>query len=246
MTQPDANQTFLAEARDLLEQLEGALLDLETRPDDQTLINTTFRALHTLKGSGGMFGPPDMAAFAHHLEDAFETVRQGSVALTPEFVGVLLRAAEQLRRLLFEPAGDHGAESGRMVAALEALTGKTGSGPATPAAQARTPASAPDKTRSFAIDLRLPPNALLCGTNPLALLDELRGLGTVALIPQPNSVPPLADLRPTDLSLTWHIELITPAGRDAIEDVFIFVDDPGAVTITESRTEPDIPTTATP
>jgi len=63
----DAAETFRQEAVDLLAQLEGALLDLEAAPEDRSLIDQAFRALHTLKGSGAMFGWDALAAFTHHL-----------------------------------------------------------------------------------------------------------------------------------------------------------------------------------
>lgn len=233
MTQPDANQTFLAEARDLLEELESSLLDLEARPDDAALINTTFRALHTLKGSGGMFGPPEMAALAHQLEDAFEMVRQGTVPLTPTLTGLLLESSDQLRRLLFEPAPGQGAESDRLVAALRALTDRQAGAQARPVAQVRPTTAQPGIARRFDITLRLPGQALLHGTNPLALLDELRDLGQAHVTPLTEAVSPLEDLAPTELAIGWRIVLTTTAGRTAVEDVFIFVDDPGAVTIAE-------------
>jgi two-component system chemotaxis sensor kinase CheA len=229
MNSGNAVEIFLNEARDLLEQLEAALLDLEARPDDAELINTTFRALHTLKGSGGMFGPPDMAAFAHKLEDAFERVRRGEAPLTPALVGVLLAATDQIRRLLFEPAPALAARSAELVEALQAAVGGEASGTpsAVPAAAIR---QAPAASR-FAITLRLPANALLFGTNPLALLDELRALGEAEVEALTDAVPELAVLAPTELHLAWRITLSTDQGLGAIEDVFIFVDEPGAVTI---------------
>lgn len=236
MSMPDAIQTFVDEARDLLEQLEKALLDLETRPDDQGLINTTFRALHTLKGSGGMFGPPDMAAFAHHLEDAFELVRQGRLPLGRDLVGVLLQSGDHLRHLLFEPTGDHRAETERLVATLHELTGQNGQ--SDPRADAPVRAAiqpVPAEPRQVMIELRLPPAALAFGTNPLALLDELRALGEATVIPLTEKVPDLDGLNAGELSLHWRIMLTTSAGRAAIDDVFIFVDEPGSVTITEIR-----------
>lgn len=234
----DATQTFLDEARDLLEQLEAALLDLEARPDDAALINTTFRALHTLKGSGAMFGPAEMAAFAHHLEDAFELVRQGRVPLCPRLVGVFLRAGDHLRRLLFTPGGEHEAETLELLASLRALTGtapETAPEAAPEAAPTATPlaAEAAGDMRQVMINLRLPPSALAFGTNPLALLDELRGLGDCLVTPMTSAVPDLDRLDPAQLSLHWQMTLTTAAERAAIEDVFIFVDEPGVVSITE-------------
>ncbi|NJK94017.1 MAG: hypothetical protein HC905_02980 [Bacteroidales bacterium] len=40
---------FLDEASGLLDQLEKDLLDLETSPDNQELIESAFRAMHTIK-----------------------------------------------------------------------------------------------------------------------------------------------------------------------------------------------------
>lgn len=246
MNSGNAVEIFLNEARDLLEQLEAALLDLEARPDDAELINTTFRALHTLKGSGGMFGPPDMAAFAHKLEDAFEKVRRGEVPLTPSLVGVLLAATDQIRRLLFEPAPELAARSAELVDALgrevggeQAATAPSVAGPAA------LPSTAADAgARRFAITLRLPANALLFGTNPLALLDELRALGTAEVEAITDAVPELALLSPTDLHLGWRVVLTTALGLGAIEDVFIFVDEPGAVAIEELEPAAEAPAAA--
>ena len=230
MNAGNAVETFLNEARDLLEQLEAALLDLESRPDDNELINTTFRALHTLKGSGGMFGPPDMAAFAHHLEDAFEKVRCGEMALTQSLVGILLASTDHIRSLLFEPSGDHAEKSAMLVSTLEKEVGKSNA----VVAAGKLEKLSDDRLQRFSITLRLPANALFLGTNPLALLDELRALGEASVTALMHDVPDLATLTATDLKLAWRIDLLTTAGRGAIDDVFIFVDEPGAVIIEEA------------
>ena len=62
MIGPDPSELFRQEAQELLEQLEQSLLDLSDRQQDQDLIDSTFRALHTIKGSGSMFGFDAVAA----------------------------------------------------------------------------------------------------------------------------------------------------------------------------------------
>jgi two-component system chemotaxis sensor kinase CheA len=66
----DPIETFRQEAQDLLEQIEQGLLDLAHRPGDRDLVDAVFRGLHTLKGSGAMFGFDALAAFTHHCETA--------------------------------------------------------------------------------------------------------------------------------------------------------------------------------
>ena len=63
MSMDEALNAFIQEARDLLEQMEGALLVLEQQPDDGESINAVFRAAHTIKGSAGIFGLDGIVAF---------------------------------------------------------------------------------------------------------------------------------------------------------------------------------------
>ncbi|HWA61720.1 MAG TPA: chemotaxis protein CheA [Caulobacteraceae bacterium] len=86
MNRSDPAETFRLEAADLLEQLEEALLDLERSPDDLDIVDTAFRALHTLKGSGAMFGFEAAAAFTHHVETVFDQIRRLIEAADPSTV----------------------------------------------------------------------------------------------------------------------------------------------------------------
>ncbi len=99
----DPVDIFRQEAGELLEQLEAALLDLERSPDDRNLINTAFRALHTIKGSGAMFGFDKVAAFAHEFESAFDRVRKGDAAPEPDLIAIALNAKDFLRTQIEKP-----------------------------------------------------------------------------------------------------------------------------------------------
>ena len=79
MTMLDPADVFRQEASELFEALEAALLDLTVRPDDRELVDSAFRALHTIKGSGGMFGFDKVASFTHQFETAFDLVRKGEM-----------------------------------------------------------------------------------------------------------------------------------------------------------------------
>jgi two-component system chemotaxis sensor kinase CheA len=101
MSGDDLNrQIFKEEAYDLLIELEGALLELEEAPDDMDLVNQIFRALHTIKGSGSMFGFEEIAAFTHEVETVFDMVRNGDVQATPVLCSLALRSRDQIRAML--------------------------------------------------------------------------------------------------------------------------------------------------
>jgi len=51
-------------------------------PEDPELVARAFRVMHTIKGSGAMFGFDEVAAFTHELETVFDRVRKGTLAVT--------------------------------------------------------------------------------------------------------------------------------------------------------------------
>lgn len=220
MTNTDPAQVFRVEAQELLEQLEQGLLDLERHPHNADIVAQVFRALHTLKGSGAMFGFDALAAFAHHCESAFDRVRKGEVQVTPELVGAVLSAQDHLRALAQGDA--HATSDGEaLIAAIDK------------AMHCASPSTAPDPEpeRTWLICFRMVRDALVNGTRPLALLDELRALGSCVVTPVIDDIPPLEDLNPTDCYLAWNVALTTRHPKSAIEDVFIFVGDDAALSI---------------
>ncbi|MFM2279550.1 MAG: hypothetical protein RLZZ444_1781, partial [Pseudomonadota bacterium] len=84
MSNPDPISVFRTEAAECLELIEAGLLDLTRDLSDRAQVDAVFRGLHTLKGSGAMFGFDALAAFTHHCETAFDRVRKGDVPATQE------------------------------------------------------------------------------------------------------------------------------------------------------------------
>ncbi len=72
-------QTFIDETEELLGDLEGMLLDLETDPENSGYLDAVFRLMHTIKGSSGMVGEDRIYKFAHMVEDVFDSIRKGKL-----------------------------------------------------------------------------------------------------------------------------------------------------------------------
>lgn len=97
-------QEFLAEAEDILESANKAILELDDaasggRADPET-VNGLFRALHSFKGLAGMFGLPVLADLAHQLEFLLDEVRLGKVNLGRETLDTLSDTTGLLGRLV--------------------------------------------------------------------------------------------------------------------------------------------------
>ena len=217
MTPTNPIEIFKQEAQELLAQLEATLLDLDCTPDDPDLIDAAFRALHTIKGSGAMFGFEAAAAFTHHVETAFDQVRQGKARLTRELIAVALSARDHMRLLIEKPEKADPADEEALLAALRDSV--------CPAeAVALAPEQASDE-RVWRVSMRLPRDVMINGTNPLLLLEELRSLGSAVVTPVTDTIPRLQEIDPAACYMAWGITLRTSKPQSEIEDVFIFVRD---------------------
>lgn len=239
MSFPDPIAVFRTEAAELLEQIEAGLLDLNVNLGDKDQVDAVFRGLHTLKGSGAMFGFEALAAFTHHCETAFDRVRKGEVPATHALVTAVLEAKDHMRALVETPAGDHEAVSEVLLANLRHAVDGSGDPAAAPSV------AGPAQTL-FKIRFSLPQNAMANGTNPLPLLDELRDLGTCRIVADRSGIPALDELVPTDLHVSWDVELLTDQPRSAIDDVFIFVMDDMELAVEEIAVAAQTPTVAAP
>jgi len=97
-------QVFLAEAEERLSQMEGGLVLLEDHPGDGELLQSIFRAAHTLKGNSATLGFSALAEFTHVLEDLLEHVRSRTLPVTGDLVSLLLGSVDALRQLLSDAA----------------------------------------------------------------------------------------------------------------------------------------------
>ena len=86
---------FLVEGPELLEQAYDALLALEKTPEDGACVNDAFRAVHTLKGSVGLFDLPPLESLLHAAEDVLSSLREGRRAADAQIVSALLAVLDQ-------------------------------------------------------------------------------------------------------------------------------------------------------
>jgi len=225
--------TFREEAAELLVVLEAVLLELEDQPDDAESVGEAFRAMHTIKGSGAMFGFDKLADFTHHLENAFDQVRSGNLVVTKELINISLSSCDHIRSLLEDMEPSPGLEAEGAVL-LDQL-GKLLPDSAITAVNANDvkPEAKSLKQSVVTYRIRFTPmaDALISGMDPLPILRELTALGACHISTLTNDVPALAELAPENCHLAWDLILTTEQDRDSIDDVFIFVQDDWSITI---------------
>lgn len=222
----DMTAIFREELRDLLDSLERGLLDLTSNPDDPSLINQVFRDLHTVKGSGAMFGFSDLAAFIHNFETFFEHVRSGKLKITAEIIRLSLAARDQIPGLV-DGTPDPEGQRDAILAAVAALM--PGAAPAAAVAAPQDTDAAPAEVVAAPagpnrLTFRFAGDALGLGAQPEIILDELRGLGATGIVAAVEDVPTL-DALPVDQCLfAWSMDIPASVTEAQIEEVFIFAE----------------------
>lgn len=243
-------QTFRLEADELIGEIEAVILLVEENPEDGDAINRLFRAVHTLKGSGAMFGLTDIANFSHGLETVLDKVRSRVLPVSRELIDLTLAYRDQVAIMLHVGDGGAAVDAGlveKIERRLAALLPESGATVATPPLPSQATTVALPDSHGVTYRIRFAPQAplFLSGTEPALLLDELRGLGNCTVIAHVDDVPPLEDGDPEACHLSWDIVLTTTAGIAAIKDVFAFVEDISAIEIADISSDlvhdPDAP-----
>lgn len=218
-------QTFYEESFEGLDVMESSLLSLDAGAADPEVVNTIFRAAHSIKGGGGTFGLSDVASFTHVVETLLDEMRNGSRAVTQDTINLLLRAVDNLREML--KAKQHGQTCDTQATAelhekLEALLGDSASGEA-PGACAPGPEAS--TASGWVITFRPHSHLFFTGNDPARIFRELESLGELDVQVDATNLPPLKEMDPESAYLGWSITLSGDVSRSDLEEVFAWVED---------------------
>lgn len=92
--------SFIVETREIFENLDVELVELEIKPNDTDLLNKVFRAFHTIKGTSGFLGLEKMTAVTHRCEDILNKLRKNEIQLNERIMTALLAAFDSMKALL--------------------------------------------------------------------------------------------------------------------------------------------------
>ena len=215
--------TFFEESREGLDAMEAGLLALESGQQDPEIINSVFRAAHSIKGGAGTFGFDAIAALTHVLETLLDELRAGKRALEATAVDAMLSSVDVLRALLRE--AEHGQPADpQAVAAIKARLEAVLSGQAAPAAPVAA-AKVDDTPEAWQIGFVPSPSLFMSGNDPLRIIRELEHLGSLQVAARLDRLPGFDQLDPLEAHLAWDLGLVGKVPRSKIEDTFAWVVD---------------------
>jgi two-component system chemotaxis sensor kinase CheA len=224
---------FIEEAYEHINEIEQALLVLERDPENKELIEKVFRAMHSLKGGGAMFGFDRVSEFTHNLENVYDFVRNGQMYVSKELLDVTLQSVDHLKNLLNDDSvedeavvNQHASLSNQIQKIIDEKVALSLNTEAKKDISAGGSVKEAD-TQCNTFYIHFLPNESIFdnGTNPLYLIDELHALGECIVLPHFDKIPDYDNYKPTSCYIYWEVYLATKNNINAISDVFIFVED---------------------
>lgn len=235
-----AQQTFIAESRELLAEMEIALLKLEQTPNDAEAINAVFRAAHTIKGSAGIFSFDDIVSFTHVMENLLEEIRVGRVAIDADIIALLLLCGDHVSVLLQQTTGENqtmDAETrtadSALIARLKIYLDEDSTLPV-PSASGSSYGffEEPPKpagivaSDTWHISLRFGKDVLRNGMDPLSLVRYLETLGEITHIATIfDSMPDSEAMDPESCYIGLEIDIRGAVDKNSLDGAFDFVRD---------------------
>lgn len=256
----EGRQIFAEESVELLEQSESILLKLEGEPDSEELINDLFRAIHTIKDSAGIFGFDDVVSFTHVAESVMGKVRDKEIFLNEDLMSLLLDSRDQISLLVAhvhdnaeEPIADSLKETGDglLKRLQQYLDGETPSSVVVVVTESEPKkgtvteiTAESDESESvnndyWHISVRFNRNVLANGMDPLSFFRYLDTVGDfISMTTLMTDLPSLDDIDPEQSYLGFEIDLNTSASKEAIADVFEFLQEDCQLHILPPRSKP--------
>ena len=223
---------FFEESFEGIASMESELLRLSPGAADKEIINTIFRAAHSIKGSASTFGFGGISEFTHKMETVLDKMRNDELEITQELISILLSAVDSLNNMLTSEKEDKPHDT----TIVENVSGQlerisTPDSGQTPANKAATEQKNKDEVNhdespeqrwriGFYPDERL----FYTGNDPLRLIRELKSMGEFAIKAEVDGVPDFDKLDVHNCHLGWRIQVQGDISQEQVEEVFAWVE----------------------
>lgn len=229
-------ETFLEEVKELLENLEGDLLTLENDPNNASAMNAVFRALHSIKGSAGMFGYDELSAFAHEVETVLEHFRSNKLPASGFLIDLTLTARDYILNLLEHPELATEEQRVDLLKRLHEILPDDQRAKVVEKKETIVVKKAVKEKEAetiYSITFSPKPDFYKHGAKPEQLVAEICDLGNTSILCDSQNVPSLSEFDPESCYLSWKILLTTKESLDKIKDIFIFAENDSLIEIEE-------------
>ena len=219
-------EVFIEEAYDLINQLEEKMLQIESDPSNESMINDVFRIMHTLKGNSNMFGFTYLGEITHQLENIYDNIRSKKIQNSRPILEITLSCVDHFRNLVddFELNNIANKEQHeKILSEIGIILNNDQNIKANDLGKENVINT--NKTSTFYIFFQPETDIFNDGTNPLYLVHDLHELGKCLPVPVMTAIDTNKDYNPEKCYTLWHILLVCECSMDDVKDHFMFLRD---------------------
>lgn len=256
MNEQDTLKTiFVNEAQEILENLDGMLIELENEPDNREILDSVFRQLHTLKGSSGIVEFRALEVLAHAQEDLLDYLRTENIPPTQNMMDTFFEGFDALKLLMADFAqgnnpppsqiedlsskfrafladGGLETESEKADDADESTLDEAFFSGLTKKFKEKARVSLDDGNKIYQISIALEGDVLQAGLDPLPPLKSLTHLGEILFVKSESNLPKLQEMDPAYLYInSFSVLFASTAGIAEIKENFEFLMESGKVSV---------------
>jgi len=230
--------TFYEESFEGLDIMESELLALNVGEADTEVINTIFRAAHSIKGGSGTFGLNAVADYTHVMETLLDEMRAGQREVTQLAVDILLRSVDVLRSMLLSLKDNEDLDHETIATTHSELEKLLNGEATTDQANSSVTNISTDSVSGKIEDVSgwtivFKPNVdmLQTGNDPVRIIRELETLGSITVEAHTDQLPEFELIDPEQSYLSWTIKIAGNVAEEDIKECFEWVEDECELTI---------------
>lgn len=218
-------EKFIEEANEHIAVIESSLLEYEKSKNEED-IERIFRAVHTLKGTGAMFGYNTISELTHNLENIFDLLRKKIIQFDKKIIDITLKTTDYIKNIIENKLEDNNNELNSLIEEISSYLNYHKSLQENYFTYNQANKNNEDNEKYlYYIFFKPGGNVLKSGLNILNLINELSEYGSTYIVPNITEIPEIDKLDPINSYISWHILLFTNKTQKQIEDIFLFVID---------------------
>jgi len=229
---------FYEDSNEQLNLMEDALIFMQENGVDDENISALFRAMHTIKGTAGMFEFNDIVHFTHTAENLLSEVRDGNVELSEELIELLFEVKDHTVNLVERSinqediGGELKATQDRLMRALKSHMINSSNEEELQNLDSKNDISKNSSAELWHISFRLHSDFFTSGMDIVSILSFFPHLGEIKnILFIDTKLPHIKNIDPTQAYIGYEILFLTKSNYDEIEEIFEFILDDIELTI---------------
>ena len=223
---------FCEDVDEQLTFMENGLISMQENGSDEESVGALFRAMHTIKGTAGMFNFDDIVHFTHIAENLLSEVRDDKVALTEELIDIFLKVKDHTQKLVDLATSNEEldeftkATHDQLIEILKShMPNAMATSDALPTKDEQETSDAKN-SELWHISFRLKPNFFSSGMDIVSILNFFALLGEVKkMLFIGSNIPNIKNMNPTEAYIGYEILFLSDAPYEEIEEIFEFIID---------------------